>query len=73
MRKEELKEQFLKVFPPLVPRNQVGVLTGGLVSPKSLANKDSQGLGPRKKVRFGGKVAYPREVLIEWILEQIEG
>ena len=68
-----LREELLKRLPPLVPRNKVGVLTGGLISPKSLANKDSLGLGPRKKVKFGGKVCYPREALIEWILEQIEG
>ncbi len=68
-----LREELLKRLPPLVPRNKVGELTGGLVSPKSLANKDSLGLGPRKRVKFGGKVCYPREALVEWILEQIEG
>ena len=67
-----LREELLKRFPPLVPRNKVGALTCGLISPKSLANKDSLGLGPRRRVKFGGKVCYPREALVEWILEQIK-
>jgi hypothetical protein len=67
-----LREEFLRRFPPLVPRNKVAALTGGLVSSKTLANKDSQGLGPRQRVKFGGKVCYPREALVEWILKQIK-
>jgi len=73
MEKQSLRESLLQSFPPLVPRNKVDELTGGLISKKTLANRDSLGLGPRQRVKFRGKVCYPREALVDWILEQIEG
>lgn len=57
----------LGVLPPLISRNQVGKLTGGAISPKTLANLDSLGLGPRERIKLGRRVAYPTTVLLEWL------
>jgi len=54
-------------FPPIIARNQVGKLTGGALSPKTLANLDSLGLGPKTRIKLGRRVAYPTPVLLEWL------
>lgn len=50
----------------LVARSEVGVFSGGVLSPRYLANLDSKKVGP-PRVRIGGKVAYPVEGLIRWM------
>lgn len=53
---------------PYVPRSKVGEFTGGLVAPKTVANADSEGTGPKERVTIGSrKVGYPTEVLAEWV------
>ena len=54
-------------LPLVIARNQVGKLTGGALSPKTLANLDSLGLGPRTRIKLGRRVAYPTPVLLEWL------
>lgn len=51
----------------VVARREVRSFTGGLVSPKFLANQDSLGTGPRNRVEVCGKIAYPVDSLIEWL------
>lgn len=70
--KENLKKDFLEKLPPLVPRDKVYELTGGLISRKTLANLDSLGQGPKKRLCFGKKVCYPKEIFVEWLLERID-
>ena len=54
----------------IVARERVGDFSGGLLNPRTLANLDSQGLGPKKRIRFGKKIAYPVDSLIEWMQER---
>jgi len=51
----------------LVARTQISEFTGGLISPKYLANLDSQGLGVAGRIRIGRKIAYPVTELIQWL------
>lgn len=47
MSKDELKRQLLETCPPIIARGEVGKITGGLLHPRTCANLDSQGLGPK--------------------------
>lgn len=54
-------------LPPLVPRGRVADYLPGVVTAKDLANLDCVGKGPRVRVALKGRVAYPREYLLEWL------
>jgi hypothetical protein len=51
----------------LVARTEIGEFTGGICNPRTMANLDSLGLGPKEKIRIGRKICYPTDVLIRWI------
>lgn len=51
----------------IVARDRVYEFSGGLIKPGRLANLDSQGLGPKGRMRIGRKVCYPVENVIEWL------
>ena len=53
-------------LPPLISRDHVGKILGGIISSKTLANADSLGEGP-KRMRIGRKVVYMTEDLLEWL------
>jgi len=54
-------------LPPIIARSEVGKLLGGVIHPKTLANLDSLGKGPKNRFRSGRKVAYKTEDLLEWL------
>lgn len=54
-------------LPPIVARGDADRLTGGLVSQKTLAIHDSEGKGPRVRLAFKGKVAYPSDYFLEYL------
>ena len=51
---------------PIVAREKVGPFSGGLLNPRTMANIDSLGGGP-KMVRLGRKRGYWVDSLIEWM------
>ncbi len=53
----------------IVARSQVAEITGGALSPKSLANMDSQGIGPSEKFMVGRQVCYPLLAFLKWLEE----
>jgi predicted DNA-binding transcriptional regulator AlpA len=53
-------------LPPLISRDHVEKILGGIISSKTLANLDSLGEGP-KRMRVGRKVVYKTEDLLEWL------
>jgi hypothetical protein len=53
-------------LPPIISRDHVEDLLGGVISAKRMANLDSLGQGPRR-IRIGRKVAYRTEDLLEWL------
>jgi len=63
---EQKFKTLLDELPLLITRKEVSRLLGGILSPGYLANLDCLGQGP-KKVRIGGKVAYLRQDLVEWL------
>lgn len=54
-------------LPAVFARKHVKKLLGGLISPGTLANLDSMGLGPSVKVRVGKHVGYERSSFIQWL------
>lgn len=57
---------------PYVSRTEVSKFSGGIVSPKTLANADSEGNGPQNKYYFGKrKVFYPKIDLANWIAARV--
>lgn len=63
--KVELSKLIPKL-PPLISRDHVEELLGGVISAKTLANLDSLGKGP-KRMRVGRKVVYLTGDLLEWL------
>jgi len=55
----------------IVSRDKISEFSGGLLHPRTMANLDAKGLGP-KKIKVGGKVAYPVEELCEWMASRVE-
>ena len=56
-------------LPPIISRDHVETLLGGVISSKHLANLDSLGKGP-KRMRIGRKVAYQTDDLLKWLSER---
>lgn len=50
-----------------VAREKVGEFTGGIITPKTLANLDSIGAGPEGRITVGRKVAYSVAEFITWL------
>ncbi len=51
----------------IVARAEIKNFTGGGISPKTIANADSEGTGPATRVVIGRRVCYPVSDLIEWL------
>ena len=53
-----------------VAREEIKKFTGGIIHPKTLANLDSQGKGPKGRIKVGRKVAYAVQPFIEWLQQR---
>jgi hypothetical protein len=75
MNKEEIEKQFdvieSKWPSPVVARESVFEMTGGMISTGYLANLDSLGEGPPKKFKCGRKVIYPVRPLLDWLIGRV--
>ncbi len=69
---ENIYQRLEKNLPPIFTRKTASQAIGGLISAKTLANLDSLGLGPIRKVKIGLKVGYEREDFIAWLKQRIE-
>lgn len=56
----------------LVARKDVGKFSGGALNPRTMANMDSRGEGPKGAFRLGRKVVYRVEELIRWMEKRAE-
>ena len=54
---------------PIVARTDVGKFSGGILHPRTMANLDSQGIGPNK-ILIGARVAYDVNELIKWMQQR---
>lgn len=70
-------QDFIEKWPSaIVCRTEVDRATGGLLTPKHMANLDSEGAGPPEVLRMGSerkyKVAYPAASFFEWVCGQLQ-
>jgi len=71
---EFLEKMFQKMeeeYPLIIFRSSVAQLTEGGINPRTLANLDSQGLGPDGMFYVGRKAAYFRANYIRWIRSRV--
>lgn len=54
----------------ILAREEVGRFTGGAINPRTLANLDCQGRGPKGAFKLGKKVVYPVKAFISWMKER---
>jgi hypothetical protein len=59
-----------KILPPIVFRNWRGWRDVLPIAPRTVANEDSFGTGPREKIMVGRVVGYPRAALVAWLRER---
>lgn len=55
---------------PAVARSEVAKFSGGVLDPRTMANHDSAGTGPKNRFRVGKKVVYWVKDLIAWMEER---
>jgi hypothetical protein len=54
----------------VIARSEVKRFTGGGISPKTLANADSKGVGPKGRFKIGRQTCYPLSSFIEWLRQR---
>lgn len=54
-----------------VSRDRVSEFSGGIIHPRTLANLDCKGEGP-KRIRVGRKVAYEVKELCNWLSKRAQ-
>lgn len=70
MKEKPSLENLAEKLPSIIARDHVEDFLCGVISSRRLANLDAMGEGP-KRVRIGGKIAYRRKDLLEWIESKI--
>lgn len=65
---DEIYYHMAKRWPSsIVARAEVKNFTGGAISPKTVANADSQRKGPKNRLIIGRRVCYPVQDFINWL------
>ena len=73
MQKEDHFQKLVEKWPSaFVARSKVPEFTGYAVSKGHMANMDCQGKGPKARIKIGRIVAYPVDVLVDWLREQVK-
>ena len=68
MKTQDTFQEMIDRWPSaVVARRQIKEFTGGIISPKYLANQDSLGTGPSKRIEICGRIGYPVDALVEWL------
>jgi len=65
---EKVIEKMADRWPtPVVARKAIREFSGGVLSPKTMANEDCNGTGPEGRFLLMNQVCYPVANLIEWL------
>ena len=65
-------EELYNTLPPILARQSIGKLTGGIIQPGTCANLDSLGLGVEGRFLIGKKVCYSRDAFIKWLSARVK-
>jgi hypothetical protein len=55
----------------IVARKEIGRFSGGILSPKTLANMDSKGEGPEGRFIICNQTAYPIQKIIKFMKDRV--
>lgn len=66
-----IKEAGRKWPSSIVARSEVPKFTGGSIKNRTMANKDSLGVGPKGAFKVGRNVVYPVDNFCDWLIQQI--
>ena len=69
---DQVLENFSKSAPEILTRQKIHELTGGLISAKTLANRDALNIGIQPRLRIAGKVCYSKAAVIEFLKNRSE-
>lgn len=72
MSKTTILSKLQSELPPIVGRRELFKLTGGVISQRTMANLDSQGKGPKGRVKIGRLTAYERDSFVSWLSERMQ-
>jgi len=70
--KVDLKSMARRWPSALVARNEIDKFTGGVIHPRTMANKDAFGEGIENSFRVGRKVVYHVADVIRWLEKHAE-
>ncbi|MCJ7783485.1 MAG: hypothetical protein MUP41_06090 [Desulfobacterales bacterium] len=73
MSKVDLSSLAKKWPSSVVCRQEVRNFSGGIVSDRTLANYDAQGIGPPGRFKIGKKVIYPVDGFVKWLESRAVG
>ncbi len=71
-RKKQLKEKLLRELPPVISRNKIEEITGGVLTVGAMRKFDCTGEGPPERIKAGRKVAYDREIFVDWFINRCQ-
>jgi hypothetical protein len=54
----------------IIARTEIKVFTGGLISPRYIANLDCRGEGPSGRIKSGRKTGYQKRPFVQWLRER---
>ena len=80
MAEEKNKKLTLNIFEKLkeycpygvIFRKDISKITGGILSPSTMNQRDSLGIGIKNREVIGRKVAYKIDDVIQWLEENVE-
>lgn len=67
MERSKIRYLLEPVLPPILFRNHPKFKEWIGFSPRTVANFDSQGIGPDERVKIGGICGYPKESILGWL------
>jgi hypothetical protein len=71
--KQDIFDDMAERWPSaVVARQHVESFSGGAITAKTLANMDSQGVGPQGRFRLGRGIVYPVSDLVTWLRSRSE-
>lgn len=72
---EQIRQELENSLPPIIARKEVKKYTGGMFSPRTLANEDSQGTGIKNRIKMKGTrggVGYLKNDFIDWFVHKLQ-
>jgi len=71
--RKSLVDDLVNAWPSaIVARHDAHRFSGGTVTPGTLSNCDSRGVGPKARFRVGKNTAYYAQDLAEWIASRVK-